>query len=82
METGKNFHENGGGRFNKSGNCGLAMRIVSFFGGLALFFCSTFNVNSELQRLTTNKRCHREENKLTDNKKKKWLVLSARNKTK
>ena len=46
METGKDFGDLRGGPFNINIVCGLAMRIVSLFGGLALIFCFPFNNES------------------------------------
>ena len=59
----------------------LSAGIENFitFRQLVPMFCFPFdNVHRQLQRLTTNKRCHREESKPTGNPRK-WALLSAQN---
>ena len=76
VETGQGFNDHGCGSLLQNGICVLAMRGVSHFSGLALMLRLTLNnVHRKFQRLTTNTRCHRENNKPTGNPQK-WVVMS------
>ena len=64
----------GGVPFSKHGTWGQATGILTHFRLLALLLCLPFDdVHRELQRLTRNKRCHREKKATGDPKKGKRL---------
>ena len=75
MERSKDFDDHGVGLIHRCGAWGQAIGNVTHFGWVAILLCSrSENVHRERQRLTTNERCHREQDKPTENLQK-WESL-------